>query len=231
MTYETVDSYVMDTLTFHDNRLLYQPNSINDKYDGIFQTTSITVMRAVAPRFFQHSLRRGPFAYMLNDIHQSNILVDENWNIKYLIDLEWACSRPIEMLHPPYWLTSQSVDTIDTDIFASLHKEFVELMELEERETHSGDIMLSGLMKQGWESGTFWYSLALTSTMGLYSIFQDHIRPRVADDVDGGWFHKVLMNFWRQYIGDFISRKLQDRADYDKKLQEEFDVRPEVQEA
>jgi hypothetical protein len=30
--------------------------------------------------------------------HRSNIFVDSNWHIKYIIDLEWACSLPIEIM-------------------------------------------------------------------------------------------------------------------------------------
>jgi hypothetical protein len=32
------------------------------------------------------------FLYRLTDLHPSNIFVDSDWNIKYVIDLEWACS-------------------------------------------------------------------------------------------------------------------------------------------
>jgi hypothetical protein len=47
------------------------------------------------------------------DLYQNNIFVDENWYITLLIDLEWACSLPIEMLYPPYWLTGMAVDRIE----------------------------------------------------------------------------------------------------------------------
>lgn len=47
--------------------------------------------------------------------HQSNIFVDDGRDVKYLIDLEWTFSLPIEMQCPPYWLTSQTVDGLADD--------------------------------------------------------------------------------------------------------------------
>ncbi|KAL2833721.1 hypothetical protein BDW59DRAFT_168807 [Aspergillus cavernicola] len=53
------------------------------------------------PSFFNPDLRYGPFSFMLTDLHESNIFVDENWQITYLVDPEWAFVRPLEMLDIP----------------------------------------------------------------------------------------------------------------------------------
>lgn len=227
MMYSSTDSYAADLLAFHDNRLRYQPNAINDRCDGIFQASALTTMRILIWRFFKRDFRCGPFIYFLNDLHQSNILVDEDWNIKYLIDIEWACSRPIEMVHPHHWLTSQSVDTIDLDLFSPLHDEFVNILGQVEGEQldKTPGISLSNLMKTGRENGMFWYSLALMSPSGLYLLFQNHIRSRVAgDDIHSGWYHKIISHFWTQNLKSFISDKLNDKAAYDENIREAFDA-------
>lgn len=46
------------------------------------------------------------------DLHQSNIFVDLDWNVTCLVNLEWACSQPIEMIGTPYWSTTQGVDVL-----------------------------------------------------------------------------------------------------------------------
>src|SRR5690606_19096983 len=56
--------------------------------------------------------RNGPYVLQMTDIHQSNIFVDDDWNITCLIDLEWICALPVEMLSVPYWLTNCSIDGI-----------------------------------------------------------------------------------------------------------------------
>jgi hypothetical protein len=38
--------------------------------------------------YVKRERRNGPFYLQLTDLHASNIFVDENWNIAYLIDLE-----------------------------------------------------------------------------------------------------------------------------------------------
>ncbi|KAK2798474.1 hypothetical protein FQN50_008834 [Emmonsiellopsis sp. PD_5] len=232
MTYCSVDSYVADTLSFHDSRLHHQPNAINDEFDGIFQATALATMRSVASHFFQRDLRRGPFIYMLNDLHQSNILVDEGWNVRYLIDLEWACSRPIEMLHPPHWLTGENVDMDSTaaELFAPIHQEFTGALEQEEKRFHGDNTTsLSEIMNRGWETKMFWFSLALMTPTGPSQIFYNHIRQKiVGDDVDRVAFLTIMKHMWTQDMKAFIAKKLKDKDAYERKLQEEFDVLPAI---
>lgn len=229
-TYSSVESYVHDSLAVHDNRLDYQPNAISDRLDGISQVASLTIMKAVFTHFFARKFRRGPFVFILNDLHQGNIFVDENWNITCLIDLEWACSRPIEMLHPPHWLTTRWVDQIDLDEYTPLHQEFIKCCEEEEQQFQiEGAVSISELMNRGWDNGSFWYSLALKSPAGLYPLFYDNIRPLFTKNEDPkmvGYFASVAKHYWTPDLEDFLARKLKDKAFYDEKLREEFDVEP-----
>ena len=110
LTYSSVDPYLLDLLACHDNRLHHQPNSVTDEIDCRAQMAILTTMRSVLPRYLCRDLRYGPFFMTLTDLHSSNIFVDKDWHIKYLVDLEWACSLPGDMQHPPWWLTSRGVD-------------------------------------------------------------------------------------------------------------------------
>ena len=87
-------------------------------------------MRAVLAHFLRRGLRCGPFLFPLTDLHQSNIFVDDGRNVKYLIDLEWTCSLPIEVQRSPYWLTSQTVDGLADDhltLFDRKYREFANI--------------------------------------------------------------------------------------------------------
>lgn len=123
---------------YHDNRIHHQPNSIHDEDDGYQQLAALTMMRAILPQFISRDYRHGPFVFTLTDLHQSNIFVDDKWNITGLIDLEWACSLPIELQSPPYWLSGRSVDDIEhgepLETFGLVVTEFLETFEREERE-------------------------------------------------------------------------------------------------
>ncbi|OJD17233.1 hypothetical protein AJ78_02670 [Emergomyces pasteurianus Ep9510] len=93
---------------------------------------AITAMRTIFPLFLQRGHRRGPFCFHLTDLHQSNILVDENSHITYLIDLEWACSLPIDMIAPPYWLLGGRLDELNPENYDETRKEFMSILLAEE---------------------------------------------------------------------------------------------------
>lgn len=225
-TYSTVESYVSDILAFHDSRLYHQPNAIADKEDGFYQMAALAAMKMISCQFFRRDLRRGPFMFCLTDLHQSNIFVDKYWNVNYLVDLEWASSRPIEMVHPPYWLTSQPVDEIEFDSYKELHDEFIVALEEEENRFSAagqGTTLLLAVLKRGLNMGTFWYSLALTSPTALFSLFYDHIQPRFArSHKEDPAFYRINVSYWSTNVSRFLEAKLKDKEQYDIRLQEAF---------
>lgn len=232
LTYSATDGYYLDILDCHDNRIRHQANSLNDEGDGRAQIANLTIMRALLSHFTNRELRHGPFFFKLTDLHQSNIFVDDNWHIKYLIDLEWACSLPAETLRPPYWLTSLSADDIvgkHLDTFNKAHHEFMEIFEEEEKSfpLWNGAVVGSyraNMLRKGWEIGNFWYFQALDSPKGLYNIFRDHIQPTFAPshNVDSH-FPRIVSEYWTVDANEVISTKLQDKEIYEKTLRQNFE--------
>ncbi|PGH14528.1 hypothetical protein AJ79_03021 [Helicocarpus griseus UAMH5409] len=236
ITYSSVDAYVVDLLDVHDSRLRHQPNGATNEADCIYQMCALTIMKTIFPHFFRRDLRRGPFVFCLTDLHQSNILVDAHWNIRCLIDLEWACTQPVEMLHPPRWLTNRAIDEMDAAEYAGVHAEFMAAFEEEERRAPaatvfaqddpyscSGTGTLSSILRYGWEKGTFWYAAALRSPTGLFRVFYDHIQPRFArghQDEESFW--TICMYYWTEQTTRFINGKLEDKAEYDRRLYDAF---------
>lgn len=230
-TYSTVDSYVVDMLSFHDSRFRNQPNAVNDLGDCAYQLSALSAMRMIFPSFFQRDFRRGPFSFVLTDLHQSNIFVDAEWNITCLVDLEWACSRPTEMISPPYWLTNKGVDQLDSAEYNSIRTEFMEILIAEEKELGAAtsrmiddrEVLpcLSDVMNRTWATGTFWYTLALSSPSGLFRIFNEHIRRLFCANY-GEEFNLIMPFFWGKNIGYTAGCKLSDKEEYDKKLRQAF---------
>ncbi|TPX22719.1 hypothetical protein DIZ76_014598 [Coccidioides immitis] len=118
-------------------------------------------------------------------MHQSNIFVDKDRNITCLVDLEWACSRLIEMFNPPHWLTHKGVDELVLSDYDAVRTEFMGIMTAEEKRQdptamerdNSKELrqILPAVMKNSWATGTFWYASALSSPSGLFGIFKEHI--------------------------------------------------------
>ncbi|KAL1886819.1 hypothetical protein Plec18167_000754 [Paecilomyces lecythidis] len=223
-TFSTVDSYVNNLLMCHDNRLRFQPNAVKSAIDCVSQMTALTLMRTVRPHFFDPQLNNGPFIFSLTDLHASNILVDENWHIKCLIDLEWAASLPIELIRPPIWLTSKAVDEIDVEEYNGVRKDFMTIFQEEQkRYPPQYKYQQTDVMEKGWELGGFWYSTALPSPTALHAIFYDRIQPPYGEeDARDNKFYLLISPYWGRDPARFIRSKLEDMAAYDIRLREMF---------
>ncbi|KAE8414838.1 hypothetical protein BDV36DRAFT_298674 [Aspergillus pseudocaelatus] len=228
-TYSSVESYVADILCAHDSRLRDQPNAVNNIPDCGYQMSALAAMRMITPLVFRRDFRRGPFIFTLTDIHQSNIFVDESWHITCLVDLEWACSRPIEMVDPPYWLTNKGVDEINAEEYNLLRTELMTILADEEAKLSSPTVSLeagtmprlSEVMQEAWTKGTFWYTLALSSPTGLFSLFYDHIQPLFSKTCSEE-FGDVMPFYWERDAEKFVAKKISDRQKYDRELQLAF---------
>ncbi|CAI7623053.1 unnamed protein product [Penicillium manginii] len=230
LTYSAADAYYLDILSCHDSRIRYQPNSMGDADDGRAQMARLTMMRALLPHFSDVELREGPFFYRLTDLHPSNIFVDSQWNVKYVIDLEWACSLPAETFRPPYWLTGRSVDELNDEyleIFRRAYEEFVDIFEEEEKQfppINNAYSYRTDLMRNGWQVGKFWYFHALESPKGLFNLFCQHIYPLFAPcRYVTSDFSRVVSDFWAPDVEEVIFNKLRDKEEYDRSLCQLFD--------
>jgi hypothetical protein len=102
-------------LTFHDDFFLSNPRAVSSMGDCLGQMASKTLLRAISHHYIQRETRNGPFRLQLTDFHASNIFVDKDGNITCLIDHEWVCALPAEMLSVPYWLTGCAIDRLTNE--------------------------------------------------------------------------------------------------------------------
>ncbi|SMR55933.1 unnamed protein product [Zymoseptoria tritici ST99CH_3D1] len=222
-TFSTVDEFILKQLALFDTRTVHQPNAIESNGDGYRQMSSLAAARAAFPQMFRQDLRSGPFAFTLTDLHPSNIIVDDEWNIISIIDLEFSCSWPLEFQQPPYWLGGEFVDELDQETFGPRHEQFVQALEAQERLLgRSGVKSLSSIMREAWASGTFWITLAFMDPIGFTDIFHDRIVPYhlsyITEEVkfNDFWF---LASLWRPNDAGFLERKLKDRERYLEELE------------
>ncbi|CZT21301.1 uncharacterized protein RCC_07164 [Ramularia collo-cygni] len=182
MTYSSADSFLPDLLAYQDVRMEHQPNSILDRDDGVSQLSALVGLRAIFPRLFNARLNRGHFVMNFTDMHQSNIFVDKDWNItRLIIDLEFAYSAPIELVHVPAWLTGRGVDQLygqNEEPFKLRYDAFVEAVADQEKEKQQSDAF-SQRLREDWTSGRYWYVLALDSINAYPSIFNRNLRPQI----------------------------------------------------
>ncbi|EEP82907.1 predicted protein [Uncinocarpus reesii 1704] len=229
MTYTSADSFYLDLLAGHDNRLQHQANAAFNDDDARGQAADILLMRALLHKFTDRRLRDGPFVMQLTDMHCSNILVDKDWNIKHVIDLEWACSLPLETLLPPFWLTEEAIDTLTGDKyekFKTQYERFVEVFEEEEMRVNA-PLQLNGTallraapMKTSLNEARFFYLWALQSPKGLFNVSRQHLHS-MFDKVSRGTLIDAISPFWTPGMACFVKSKLDK---YNQYLQDVFDI-------
>ncbi|KAF2971928.1 hypothetical protein GQX73_g1641 [Xylaria multiplex] len=219
-TINCTDAFVSDMLTFHDHRFLSQPNAVNDESDCRTQMAVKTLLRVVAHNYIKRELRNGPFLLQHTDLHASNILVDKDWNVTGLIDLEWICALPAEKLAVPYWLTGCAIDDIEgekLDKFDLVRQEFMHIFKEEEQVTKmkakaSHKISLSKIMHDMWDSKGVWFWYCLSSVNAMYFLLEPHLLPPKSLSLEA---ERVMSRFWSRESEDIVRKKLADKKAYD----------------
>ena len=186
-TYSCTKHYFSDLLSCHESRIRHQNNSIIHLEDGETKLSCLAAIRALISHVINHNLENGPFVLTLTDIHPNNVFVDKDWNITCLIDLEWACVRPLEMILPPIWLTGKRVDEMPRgdilDAYNHLLKEFFICFEEEERKAFNQKVSLLAMksIRDCWHNGKIWYFHALDNPKVLVNLFFQHIRQHFSN--------------------------------------------------
>jgi hypothetical protein len=227
-TYTCTDAFVSDMLTFHDQRFLGQPNATYDEDDCRGQMAVHALLRALSHHYLRRERRNGPFILQFTDFHASNIIVDQEWNITCLIDLEWVCSLPIEKLSVPYWLTGRGVDQIrgeHLDEFNRVREEFMRIFEDEEHKTRLGrrhNISLAMVMHDMWESKGVWFWHCIESVNAMYLLVERQLCQRFSGSLSTKT-EEIVSKFWCEDSANVIAKKLAEKERYDQELRRLFD--------
>ncbi|WPH04260.1 Hypothetical protein R9X50_00714900 [Acrodontium crateriforme] len=228
LTYYSIEPWVLDMLACQDSRMRQQPNAIHSDSDGCTQLGALTALRGLLMNLVDRRARGGPFVLSLTDLHASNIFVDSDWNITCIIDLEFACVLPIQMVTVPHWLNNRGIDQITDSHFEEykiLYDEFVAAMEYEEDRQQlvsaQGDTLHSQRLRKSWETGSFWYSHALTSVNAFPALFDVHIAPRFGGVLSFA-ADQLLSKFWSDDAMGFITEKIEDQERYNARIREIF---------
>jgi hypothetical protein len=208
-------------LTFHDDFFLSNPNAVSSMGDCLGQMAAKTLLRAISHHYIRRDRRNKPSRLQFTDFHASNIFVDKDGNIKCLIDLEWVCALPAEMLRVPYWLTGCAIDEITEENlreFEKVHQEFMNIFEEEEvKMTPTNPPALTSIIHDGWKSGAMWFWHCITSVNAMYFLVDDHISPRFSPLTIKA--EEILSQYWCPGSTKAAERQINNREDYVKRVQ------------
>ncbi len=79
--YQSPEVFASDMLTLHDNYLLHYRHAVRNDEEARERMTIRTLLWAVMHHFLLPDRCNGPFLLQPTDLHQSNIFVDEDWNV------------------------------------------------------------------------------------------------------------------------------------------------------
>ncbi|RSL67600.1 hypothetical protein CEP51_012642 [Fusarium floridanum] len=233
--YQSTDRFAADMLTLHDCHLLHNPHAVWDEDDGRERMTIRALLRAVMHHFILPDQRDGPFLLQMTDLHQSNIFVDDDWNVTCLIDLEWICALPVEMVSVPYWLTNCSIDGIigkEFEVFDQARRAFMSIMDEETKKMQfKHDIHITDTMKKVWDSKGVWFWACLRSVNAWIFVFEDHILPKFSSNERLVADLKEVSSFWREDIDSIVEEKVAEEKRYLVELQgvlDDEDIRRNV---
>jgi len=174
--------------------------------------------------------REGPFYLRFDDLHASNIFVDDAWNITSLVDLEWVNAQPAELLRVPYWLTGGDLGDFKGEQLSRFNErrgEFLELFEAEEcKATPTREPILINVIKQTWEHGGAWFWTGLSSVNCMHAMWAGHICPLYTPSTSLSE-EETLSKLWCHDSDEFVQGKVRDYEAYReelKKLYAEKDV-------
>ncbi|OBT57788.1 hypothetical protein VE04_01636 [Pseudogymnoascus sp. 24MN13] len=226
-TYTCTEPFAADMLTFHENSFLSNPNAAYDEGDCRGQMAGKALLRMLSHHYVEWKRRNGPFYFQFTDLHASNIFVGEQWNITCLIDLEWVCALPAEMLAVPYWLTGHGIGEIVGDNlneFDVIQQEFMRIFEAEEVNMASKQHppVLASIMHEGWESNGVWFWRCLTSTNVMISLVEDHLCPRFSRLSSEA--EEIISQYLCPDSAKVVERKVADYKGYEKDLGALFNI-------
>jgi hypothetical protein len=101
-TYPCTEPFVTDMLTLYKNSFLNNLNAVYNEEDCRGQIAARALLAMISHYYVERKQRNGSYYLQFTDLYESNIFVDRHCNITCLIDLEWVCALPAEMLAVPY---------------------------------------------------------------------------------------------------------------------------------
>lgn len=226
--YATIGTFFDDMLRFRKEAFRAQPNAVNDEEDCHLQMYQMTLLRRMKSHFVDHHYQ-GPFVLQLTDFHASNVFVDDEWNIVALIDLEFVCALPPDMLDVPHWLLVDSIDEVSgrLDEFSKIHELFMRLLrEEEENLNHENDLSLASSMEQCWATSSCWFYGCFTSINGMQYYLEDHLfkkfglEPSINEE---NHYAKMISSRWSPDSNAVVKQKLRDKSKYNDDLAKHFE--------
>ncbi|KAI4682603.1 hypothetical protein J4E81_009678 [Alternaria sp. BMP 2799] len=165
----------------HLAHLHTQRNAVEDREDARRCFIARHRLKQSIDQYLLTDTETSPFKLYCWDLRPSNVLVDDDLNVKAVLDFEFCNALPAQFAHdPPWWLTILRPTTwIDNDFqFGALKdrlephiEQFLQVMEKKEKEMGGTVVPLSARMRDSWTSNRFWFNAAMQDSWSIDAVY------------------------------------------------------------
>jgi hypothetical protein len=224
-SYTTVTDYFADYFTHHRRRFIEQPNGAFDLEDAREKYAGLSLFESIIPQYVRFN--EGPFLLTHGDLHQPNLIVDDNFQILAVLDWEWSCVLPIQVAClPPTCLSPHKLDEIalgdGRDEFVTAAHIFLDCLERKERSLPP-DKRLCSTLKGMMCDGGYWFGLAIQDIYTFEYLFWENLFPAYFVISEEEAIETVFKN--NPASENIIQQKLRENDEYQRQLQS-FKVLP-----
>ncbi|RSL82363.1 hypothetical protein CEP51_005221 [Fusarium floridanum] len=121
------------SFALHQHRLMSEsyrlPRSELSPQTAELELFALDHLQQLIPELISSERVSGPFVLFHSDLRPTNIIVDDDLNIRSIIDWEWAYTVPQQLFMPPSWVTGQDLDYPTATDCHGAFPEFHEVLE------------------------------------------------------------------------------------------------------
>lgn len=143
--------YVELLLDLADNAFRKGRGTASDEEEAADYLYHLHLFRQHTENWVDHSLDQGPFVLVHGDLEIFNLVLDDEMNIISVLDWEWSRVVPLQLYHPPLWLSSVPFESLCYGYRYSQYlerfDEFLAVLRVREREKYG-----SGLLADEWDN-------------------------------------------------------------------------------
>ncbi|KAI1758245.1 hypothetical protein F4782DRAFT_477124 [Xylaria castorea] len=234
------ETYLSTTEYFHHivdqdlQHLHAQLNSVDDAEDARDKFVYWNVMKALIARHVLPGRDKGPFKYMCDDFQPTNMIVNNEHDLKIIavIDWEWSYAAPAQVVYStPSWLLIESPNawpSVDENLarFNKHLRLYARILAEEEKKVLGDDIREdekpSTLLRESQKQGRQWFHfILLRGFNGPSCVPFVKLREETAD------WDELVSDIPEDEIKAFVKKKVADLQTYETQLaemQERYEV-------
>lgn len=158
------------------------------------------------PKIVDSHWDQGPFVLTHADLRCANIIVDDDFHIRGIIDWEWASTVPRQFFTPPLWITGHDLDSI-RGISKDIYPEFCHVLRAKSKVSNDYDQLL-----EAWD---FDHTLTLPlirilqHPTSLIRVFYKFIYPKMFQETR----YELVPRFFKSYRNWPLELEVQQRLD------------------